>query len=259
MPHSFGYRARTRDMFCRPFRKSGVIKLSTYMQTFKRGDYVDIKAHAAVHKGMPHKHYHGRTGIVFNITKRAVGVRVNKLVRRVARRSHLRCRHFGRMRCRQPPADNCADALGSNILHTTSYYIVLPFTHIARTSPSIPQVNGKVLEKRIHVRVEHVIPSKCRIGHIQRVKDNEAHKKAVRENKAEKVRGVNQEPAAHDKASPPFLPRPYPRHPSSSLLALHTFKKSLKRTPIMPKAAYFVDYEGTEPETIQPIPFSDLM
>jgi len=161
MPHSFGYRARTRDMFCRPFRKSGVIKLSTYMQTFKRGDYVDIKAHAAVHKGMPHKHYHGRTGIVFNITKRAVGVRVNKLV------------------------------------------------------------NGKVLEKRVHVRVEHVIPSKCRIGHIQRVKDNEAHKKAVREGKAE--------------------------------------KKSLKRTPILPKAAYEVDYEGTEPETIQPIPFSDLM
>ena len=81
MPHSFGYRARTRDMFCRPFRKSGVIKLSTYLTTYKRGDYVDIKANAAIHKGMPFKHYHGRTGIVFNITKRAVGVRVNKMVR----------------------------------------------------------------------------------------------------------------------------------------------------------------------------------
>ena len=80
MPHSFGYRARTRDMYCRPFRKEGVIKLSTYLTTFKRGDYVDIKAHAAVHKGMPFKHYHGRTGIVFNVTKRAIGVRVNKEV-----------------------------------------------------------------------------------------------------------------------------------------------------------------------------------
>ena len=29
---------------------------------------------------MPHKVYHGRTGIVWNITKRAVGVEVNKQV-----------------------------------------------------------------------------------------------------------------------------------------------------------------------------------
>ena len=35
---------------------------------------------ASVHKGMPFKFYHGRTGVVFNITKRAVGVTVNKLV-----------------------------------------------------------------------------------------------------------------------------------------------------------------------------------
>ena len=29
---------------------------------------------------MPFKHYHGRTGIVFNVNKRAVGVIVNKEV-----------------------------------------------------------------------------------------------------------------------------------------------------------------------------------
>ena len=33
------------------------------------------------HKGMPHKFYHGKTGRVFNVTKRAVGVIVNKQVR----------------------------------------------------------------------------------------------------------------------------------------------------------------------------------
>jgi large subunit ribosomal protein L21e len=27
---------------------------------------------------MPFKHYHGRTGVVFNVTKRAIGVTVNK-------------------------------------------------------------------------------------------------------------------------------------------------------------------------------------
>ncbi|CEG45938.1 60s ribosomal protein l21-1 [Plasmopara halstedii] len=67
-------------MFARPFRQSGVIKMSTYLRTFKVGDYVDIKANGAIHKGMPHKFYHGRTGRVYNVTKRAVGVRVNKVV-----------------------------------------------------------------------------------------------------------------------------------------------------------------------------------
>lgn len=147
-------------MFSRPFRKHGVVKLSTYLTTFKRGDYVDIKCNPAIHKGMPFKHYHGRTGIIYNVTKRAVGVRVNK------------------------------------------------------------QVNGKVLEKRIHVRVEHVVPSTCRTGHIKRVKDNEATKKAVRDGGADKT--------------------------------------SLKRTPILPKKAYVVKYD-TEPETIQPEKFNDML
>ena len=31
-------------------------------------------------QGMPHKVYHGRTGVVWNVTKRALGVEVNKLV-----------------------------------------------------------------------------------------------------------------------------------------------------------------------------------
>jgi large subunit ribosomal protein L21e len=29
---------------------------------------------------MPFKHYHGRTGVVFNVNKRAVGVVINKEV-----------------------------------------------------------------------------------------------------------------------------------------------------------------------------------
>lgn len=59
MPHSFGYRARTRDMFKRGFKNHGMINLSTYMKTYKVGDIVDIKANAAEQKGMPHKYYHG--------------------------------------------------------------------------------------------------------------------------------------------------------------------------------------------------------
>jgi len=60
MPHSYGIRARTRHMFSRNFREHGMpIKLTTYLKTYKVGDIVDIKANAAIHKGMPHKFYHG--------------------------------------------------------------------------------------------------------------------------------------------------------------------------------------------------------
>ncbi|ORX66799.1 translation protein SH3-like protein [Linderina pennispora] len=59
MPHSFGYRARTRYMFSRNFREHGPLHLSTYLKVYKVGDIVDIKGNGAVQKGMPHKFYHG--------------------------------------------------------------------------------------------------------------------------------------------------------------------------------------------------------
>ncbi len=52
----------------------GQIPLKRYLTTFKLGDYVDLRGDGAIHKGMPHKFYHGRTGIVWNVTPRAVGV-----------------------------------------------------------------------------------------------------------------------------------------------------------------------------------------
>ncbi|KAJ8614101.1 hypothetical protein CTAYLR_004618 [Chrysophaeum taylorii] len=159
MPHAFGYRARTRDMFSRPFRQRGLIKLSTYLTTYKVGDYVDIKCNPAQVKGMPFKHYHGRTGVIYNITKRAVGVRVAK------------------------------------------------------------QVNGRIINKHLNVRVEHVQPSKCRNELIGRVKANELAKKKAKET-GEKV--------------------------------------TLKRVPTQPKPGFVIAVPD-QPETIQPIPFSDLV
>ena len=103
MPHSYGYRARTRDLFARDFRKKGTINVSTYLRTYKVGQVVDIKANGAVHKGMPHKFYHGKTGVVWNVTKRAIGVEVNKLVgnRIMAKRIHVRVEHVNHSKCRQ--------------------------------------------------------------------------------------------------------------------------------------------------------------
>jgi large subunit ribosomal protein L21e len=70
---------------------------------------------------MPHKSYHGKTGRVFNVTKHAVGVVVNKRVR------------------------------------------------------------GKILAKRISVRVEHIKKSNSRVDFLNRVKKNEQLKRAAKE------------------------------------------------------------------------------
>ena len=50
MPAGQGYRAGTRDMFKRGYRQRGYIALSTYVRSFKLGDYVDIKVNGAVQK-----------------------------------------------------------------------------------------------------------------------------------------------------------------------------------------------------------------
>lgn len=103
MVHSFGYRARTRDLFCRPHRKSGILRLTDNMIIYKVGDIVDVIANGAVQKGMPHKFYHGKTGRVYNVSKRAVGVIVNKQVkgRLEPKRINLRVEHIRKSQSRE--------------------------------------------------------------------------------------------------------------------------------------------------------------
>ncbi|KAF8327582.1 ribosomal protein L21e-domain-containing protein [Cantharellus anzutake] len=103
MPHSYGYRARTRRLFKRGFKEHGPIKMSTYLTTYRKGDLVDIKTNSAQQKGMPHKYYHGHTGVVFNITPSAVGVIVNKIVgnRYIEKRISVRVEHVKHSRSRE--------------------------------------------------------------------------------------------------------------------------------------------------------------
>ena len=103
MPHSYGVRARTRHLFSKKFGDHGMPHLSTYMQVYKVGQYVDIKANGAIHKGMPFKFYHGRTGIIYNVTKGAVGVIVHKRVgsRFIEKRINVRIEHIKPSKCRQ--------------------------------------------------------------------------------------------------------------------------------------------------------------
>ncbi|XP_038959746.1 large ribosomal subunit protein eL21 [Rattus norvegicus] len=81
MMNTKGKRKGTQYMFCRPFRKHGVVPLVTYMRIYKKGDIVDIKGMSTVQKGMPPKCYQDKTGRVYNVTQHAVGIIVNKQVK----------------------------------------------------------------------------------------------------------------------------------------------------------------------------------
>lgn len=103
MGHSHGYRSGTRHSFSKKFRTQGTnVHQSQYLTPLRVGDYVDVKANGAIHKGMPHKFYHGKTGIVYNVTKRAVGVELNKQVRSriIKKRVNLRVEHVFPSKCR---------------------------------------------------------------------------------------------------------------------------------------------------------------
>jgi large subunit ribosomal protein L21e len=102
MSHSYGQRRRTRHKFRKGFKKTGAIHISRNLTNYRVGDHVDITVDGAIHKGMPYKYYHGRTGQVFNINQRAIGVIVNKQVRNriIPKRIHVRVEHLKLSNCR---------------------------------------------------------------------------------------------------------------------------------------------------------------
>ena len=96
MTHSYGYKRRTRHKFRKGFKQHGAIHIAKTLTTYKIGDIVDIVVDGAIHKGMPYKYYHGRTGRVFNVNPRSIGVIVNKQVRQriIPKRIHVRVEHL---------------------------------------------------------------------------------------------------------------------------------------------------------------------
>jgi len=121
MPHTNGQRGRTRDLFAKKFGQKGRNPAKIYMTTYRLGDYVDVIGDGSMQKGIPYKFYVGKTGIIWNVSKRAVGVIVNKLV------------------------------------------------------------GNSIIPKKIHVRIEHVRPSKCQKDLKERVRRNDAARREARE------------------------------------------------------------------------------
>jgi len=84
-------------------RKRGAIRIKNYLSTYKIVDIVDIKVDGSAHKAMPFKYYHGRTGRVFNVNPRAVGVEVMKRVgnKLMPKRLNFRLEHIKKSRSRE--------------------------------------------------------------------------------------------------------------------------------------------------------------
>ncbi len=70
-----GYRRKTRSVFTKKPRERGKTGLSKILYEYKPGEKVVIKIDPSVHKGMPHRRYHGKIGVIVN--KKGRGYIVN--------------------------------------------------------------------------------------------------------------------------------------------------------------------------------------
>ena len=146
-------------MFAKPYKRHGPTAMNRLLLSYHKDEYVDVIADGSIQKGIPHKYYHGKTGKVFDVTKHAVGVIVNK------------------------------------------------------------RVGGRIVPKRIHVRIEHVRKSQSRLAFTDRVRANDQLKREAKA-KGEKV--------------------------------------NTKRIPKMPREAHVVDVAKTSIEFVNPIKFREL-
>jgi len=78
MRKSKGYRAKTRALLKRKPREKGKTGLSKVLHEYASGEKVVVKIDPSMHKGMPHRRYHGRIGVVAKKRGRAYIVNVTQ-------------------------------------------------------------------------------------------------------------------------------------------------------------------------------------
>jgi large subunit ribosomal protein L21e len=89
---SKGYRSRTRRLFRKRPRERGKIGLSRILTPYQPGQKVTIMIEPSVHKGMPHRRYHGRVGVIQGKRGKSYVVHVhmgNQTKQIIARPEHL--------------------------------------------------------------------------------------------------------------------------------------------------------------------------
>ena len=92
MTKSKGYRAKTRSLLKRKPRERGKTGLSKILYEYKPRKKVVVKIDPSVHKGMPHRRYHGKIGVITKKRGRAyiVNVMQGKAIKEIiVRPEHL--------------------------------------------------------------------------------------------------------------------------------------------------------------------------
>ena len=76
--------------------------MSNYLEHIRVGEYVDIIVNGAILHGMPHLFYHGRTGVVYSVGPKSLGVSIGKEVRNriIEKRLNIRREHLRKSNCR---------------------------------------------------------------------------------------------------------------------------------------------------------------
>jgi large subunit ribosomal protein L21e len=78
MRKSKGYRSSARRLLTKGPREHGKLRLSKLLHEYQPGTSVVIKIDSSVHKGMPHRRYHGKVGTVLNKRGRSYVVSVSQ-------------------------------------------------------------------------------------------------------------------------------------------------------------------------------------
>ena len=73
-----GYSRKTRSLLRRKPRERGKTGLSKILYEYKPGEKVVVKIDSSVHKGMPHRRYHGKIGVIVNKRGRSYIVNVTQ-------------------------------------------------------------------------------------------------------------------------------------------------------------------------------------
>lgn len=73
-----GYRRKTRCILKRKPRERGKTGLSKVLREYEISEKVVIKLDPSVHKGMPHRRFHGRIGVIAKKRGRSYVVNVSQ-------------------------------------------------------------------------------------------------------------------------------------------------------------------------------------
>ena len=64
MARSKGFRSKTRSILKKKPREHGKLGLTRLIHDYKPGDKAVIMIDSSVHKGAPHRRYHGKIGVI---------------------------------------------------------------------------------------------------------------------------------------------------------------------------------------------------